>query len=171
MKYVLFLRGINVGGIKVPISDLRSYLEGMGLKAITTFLQTGNVVFESSQTFQVMKKSIEAMLNDKFCYQAFVQIYPHAVLSDIIRNYPFQRLDDEHGYVIFCENKEVINDLLSHEADIDHIIESIKSGTHVVYWRVPKGKTLDTSFSKIVMKPKYKATTTNRNINTLEKML
>lgn len=155
----------------MPMSDLRKCLEDMGLKAIKTYLQTGNVVFESSQPIEVIKKSVEATLSDNFRYQAFVQVYPYAVLSGIIHNFPFLRSDDEHGYVIFCESENVINDLISHEVDVDNQIESIKSGANVVYWRVPKGKTLGTSFSKILMKPKYKATTTNRNINTLEKML
>lgn len=171
MRYVLFLRGINVGGIKVPMSDLRDSLGDMGFEDVRTYLQTGNAVFEFSQPLELLKQSIEAMLSARFRYKASVFIYPFDVLSSAIHDFPYHRSDKEHGYVIFCENKTIINDLLSHEPDIDHEIESIKSGKHVVYWRVPKGRTLDTPFGKIIAKSKYKTLTTNRNINTLEKML
>ncbi|MCL2858815.1 MAG: hypothetical protein FWF42_03895, partial [Streptococcaceae bacterium] len=39
------------------------------------------------------------------------------------------------------------------------------------YWQVEKGKTLDTPFSKILGKKKYKEEFTSRNINTLEKIV
>ena len=41
----------------------------------------------------------------------------------------------------------------------------------IVYWRCPKGSTLDTPFSKLTSAKKYKAATTTRNLNTVEKML
>jgi DNA-binding MarR family transcriptional regulator len=41
----------------------------------------------------------------------------------------------------------------------------------VIYWKVVKGESLETPFSKIIAKAKYKKNTTVRNINTLEKMI
>jgi uncharacterized protein (DUF1697 family) len=49
--------------------------------------------------------------------------------------------------------------------------EKIAVGNTVLYWKVAKGESTDTVFSKILAKAKYKSTTTVRNINTLEKML
>jgi uncharacterized protein (DUF1697 family) len=49
--------------------------------------------------------------------------------------------------------------------------EEIAKGNSVLYWKVQKGESLNTPFSKITAKAKYKNTTTVRNINTLEKML
>jgi len=48
MKYALFLRGINVGGNKiVKMAAWRALLEERGYRDVTTYLQSGNAVFEA----------------------------------------------------------------------------------------------------------------------------
>ena len=50
MRAVLLLRAVNVGGTKVPMADLRSLLEGLGLLNVRTDLQSGNAVFDVDET-------------------------------------------------------------------------------------------------------------------------
>lgn len=171
MKYALFLRGINVGGIKVPMTELRSALAEMKLQSVQTFLQTGNVLFESSKDIATLKPAIEQALSRRFNYTAFVLLYPATVLRGIIENYPFTPNEQTHRYAIFCENQETIDELMAYKSSLDPQLEDIAAGNHVIYWRAPKGSSTDTPFSKAIAKPKYKAVTTNRNLNTLEKMV
>jgi uncharacterized protein (DUF1697 family) len=50
IKYVAFLRGINVGGKRlIKMEDLRRVVESIGLKNVRTFIASGNVLFETSQ--------------------------------------------------------------------------------------------------------------------------
>lgn len=49
MKYIAFLRGINVGKHKVPMAELKSLLENMGFKNVITLLNSGNVILEADQ--------------------------------------------------------------------------------------------------------------------------
>ena len=45
--YVALLRGINVGGKNIlPMKELTAVLEGLGLKKVQTYIQSGNVVFQ-----------------------------------------------------------------------------------------------------------------------------
>lgn len=171
MNYALFLRGINVGGIKVPMKELKECLEGLGLQEIKTYLQTGNVTFESDESAANLKPKIEQALSERFGYEAYVLLFPAGILHDVIANYPFAADDIHHRYAIFCSSDEVIKELASVADTLDGSIEAIAPGKHVLYWKVPKGSSTDTTFSKILAKPKYKATTTNRNLNTLEKMV
>ena len=47
--YVALLRGINVGGHKkVPMAELRELLTNTGLLCVRTYIQSGNIVFESA---------------------------------------------------------------------------------------------------------------------------
>jgi uncharacterized protein (DUF1697 family) len=49
-KHIALLRGINVGGRNmIPMADLRAHLETLGLTAVQSLLQSGNVVFESGR--------------------------------------------------------------------------------------------------------------------------
>ena len=48
MKYVMLLRGINVGtSVRVPMERLKTILEGAGLENVLTYLNSGNAVFDS----------------------------------------------------------------------------------------------------------------------------
>jgi uncharacterized protein (DUF1697 family) len=170
MKYAMFMRGINVGGIRVPMKELAACLGSAGMKNVRTFLQTGNVLFESDSAVGKLKVDLEKQLSREFSYAAHVLIYPAAVLVEIVEHYPFARDEGNHSYAIFCENQTVLDDLASHKDSLNSATEQIAKGSHVVFWTVPKGHTLDTPFSKILAKPKYKEVTTNRNVNTLEKM-
>ncbi len=50
-------------------------------------------------------------------------------------------------------------------------MEKVSAKGRIVYWRCPKGSTLDTPFSKLTSAKKYRVATTTRNLNTVEKML
>ena len=50
-------------------------------------------------------------------------------------------------------------------------VERIELGDGVLYWEVERGQTLHSVFGKATGKKKYKATTTNRNLRTLRKVL
>ena len=48
--YIALLRGINVGGNnKLPMKELRALLEENGLKHVQTYIQSGNIVFQSER--------------------------------------------------------------------------------------------------------------------------
>ena len=48
--HVMLLRGINVGGRNlIGMAELRSFLEGLGLDGVSTYIQSGNVVFRSGR--------------------------------------------------------------------------------------------------------------------------
>ena len=49
--YIALFRGINVGGHhKLPMRELVEILTGLDMHNIETYIQTGNVVFESQET-------------------------------------------------------------------------------------------------------------------------
>lgn len=167
-KYIAFLRGINVGNIRIKMPDLKNAFQNMGLKNATTYLQTGNVVFESEKGISEIKVILEKGLSETFHYQAFVLLYDFDILEEIVANYPFEKDENSHAYVIFVESEAVFEELTTIAESLE---EEISKGKTVLYWKVPKGESLNTPFAKITAKAKYKSTTTVRNINTLEKML
>jgi uncharacterized protein (DUF1697 family) len=167
-KYIAFLRGINVGNIQIKMPDLKIAFLEMGFKNVATYLQTGNVVFESNKNISEIKVILEKRLSETFHYQAFVLLYDFDILKEIVAKYPFQKDEGNHAYVIFVESESVFEELATIAESVN---EDIAKGDSVLYWKVPKGESLTTPFSKLTAKAKYKSTTTVRNINTLEKML
>jgi uncharacterized protein (DUF1697 family) len=169
-KYAAFLRGVNVGGRIVKMAELKTCLEKAGLKNVKTILQSGNVVFDSDETdIPKMKQQIEEVLTKTFNYPAKVQVVSIEKLRKIIQANPFADAPaDYHQYVIFIEND--LEAGLVAEAG-KQLGEEARAGQGVVYWKVQKGQTLKTPFAKLLTKSKYKAFNTNRNINTLQKIM
>lgn len=171
MRYVAFLRGINVGGRTIKIAELRSYFEEAGYGEVTTVLQTGNVIFGSTERLPALKRTIEAGLSARFNYSAHVQIYPVTKLKRIVDASPFEGGNPAtHSYVIFFE-KGLEKQLVEEASGVDPNSENIEIGDGVIYWRVLKGSTLQSDFAQYLTKARYKSFHTSRNINTLRKIV
>lgn len=171
MRYVAFLRGINVGGRTIPMAALRECCEDLGLEDVSTVLQSGNVLFRSAEGAGALKSTMEAGLGHRFDYPARVQIYTLATLQKIVDASPFFESDPRtHSYVVFFE-KGLEKKLIAEVGDGDNDVDRLEVGEGVIYWRVPKGSTLQSGFAKHLTKARYKDFHTNRNINTLRKVL
>ena len=104
-RYVALLRGINVGGRnKVPMADLRATLEGGGYDAVSTYIQSGNVLFESSRPAAGLDAHLEALIEDRFGVPIMVVVRSHRQLRAVVARAPAgfgQDPDTYHSDVIF----------------------------------------------------------------------
>ena len=168
--WVALLRGVNVGGRTVRMAELRQALEGAGFDNVETVLQSGNATFESADDAVRLKTRLEATLRERFGYDAKVQVIERDQLGKIIDAYPFGKADaSRHDYVIFLE-RGLERDLAAEDVEMS-ARERVAAGDGVVYWRVDKGSTLKSTFAKLLTKSKYRDFNTNRNLNTLRKLL
>lgn len=153
------------------MADVKACLEKSGLQNVKTVLQSGNVIFESNETdVSSLKGQIEVALTKTFNYPAKAQVLSADNLRKIIDNYPFGRAGaSQHDYVIFMENG-LENGIVKEDYKLAKD-EKVRAGTGVVYWRVDKGSTLKSNFAKLLAKPQYKDFNTNRNLNTLRKLI
>ena len=170
-KYAAFLRGVNVGGVNLKMAEVAAALTDAGFNNVRTILASGNVLLESSAKVAAVRKKAEAALRERFGYDAWTLAYDIDTVRAIVEGYPFEReVDGYQSYVTFVTDAAVLDELaaLSGKAPSD---EKIGRGNGVVYWQVPKGSTLDSTIGKTMGKPRYKASTTTRNLRTLDKVL
>lgn len=170
-EYVAFLRGVNVGGVNLKMAEVATALTEAGFGRVRTILATGNVLLESSANAATVRKKAEASLRETFGYDAWVLVYDLATLRAVVDAYPFEReVDGYQSYVTFVADAAVLDELaaLGGNAGPD---EKISRGDGVIYWQVPKGSTLDSTIGKTMGKPRYKSSTTTRNLRTLSKVL
>ena len=65
--YVVLMRGINVGGKnKVPMTELKQYLEEDGFENVMSYIQSGNIILQSSLSAEKVGDEVEALLSRKF---------------------------------------------------------------------------------------------------------
>ncbi|HEV2405968.1 MAG TPA: DUF1697 domain-containing protein, partial [Ktedonobacterales bacterium] len=69
MRYIALLRGVNVGGHVVKMERLRALFAELGLSNVRTYIQSGNVFFDTEQTDRVaLTASIEEHLRAALGY-------------------------------------------------------------------------------------------------------
>jgi uncharacterized protein (DUF1697 family) len=170
---VAFLRGVNVNGVTVKMAELRAALTDVGLAGVRTVLATGNVVFEDDGAKPAArKKQIESCLRDTFGYDAWIVLLSATELTRIVEAFPFTRDDPAiHPYVVLGSDPKTLATLHTSAPDLDPEVEAIALGTGALYWRVPKGRSTDTPFAKLLAKKQFRESTTTRNLRTLTKVL
>lgn len=167
-EYVALLRGVNVGGVNITMSDLAAVVRGLGYDDVKTVLASGNVLFTTRDAASTAKQTLESALRARFGYEAWVHVLTVDEIRTIIAAYPYPRSAERHAYVVFVVKPEVRSELLA--VELDPAIEQASAGEGVVYWSVPKGSTLDSAMGKAQSKASYKPWITTRNLNTLEKL-
>ena len=89
--YISILRGINVSGQKlIKMADLQKTYEKLGFGSITTYVQSGNVVFtEKKATPKELAASISKQIAKDFGFQVPVIVFSINTLKQIIASNPF----------------------------------------------------------------------------------
>lgn len=170
-QFAVFLRGVNVGGVNLKMAEVVTALSEAGFVTVRTILASGNVLLESTSGVATVRKKTEAALRERFGYDAWVLAYDVDTVRTVDEAYPFEREVDGHqSYVTFVADAAVLDELTA-LADNMGPSEKISRGDGVIYWQVPKGGTLDSTIGKTMGKPRYKASTTTRNLRTLAKVL
>jgi uncharacterized protein (DUF1697 family) len=106
MKYIAFLRGINVGGHKlIKMEALGKIFEGFGLQNVKTVIASGNVMFEAVRKSEaVLARQIEKGLYQELGYEVDVMLRALPEIEEMIRENPFEGVkpsDDVKMYVTF----------------------------------------------------------------------
>ena len=95
-KYISILRGINVGGNrKILMKDLKVLFERLGFSKVETYIQSGNVVFESRETdTHNLETKIQQAITETFGFNVPVIIRTADEWTESIVNNPFWKEKD-----------------------------------------------------------------------------
>ncbi|PEM53291.1 DUF1697 domain-containing protein [Bacillus wiedmannii] len=107
--YITLLRGINVGGHKViKMADLKQMFESIELKQVKTYIQSGNIVFESEKDFDFLNKRIQSEIKNVFGFDVPVMLRTHEEFINMIKRCPYEAdslLEGESIHVAFLANE------------------------------------------------------------------
>lgn len=172
--YIALLRGINVSGHKlIKMSDLKILFENCGFNYVTTYIQSGNVVFSSAITNKKEIKSIiEKAIQSTFSFDVSTLILESQELETIKNNNIFLNkhpLALKSIYFTFFDekpNQELVNELnqLHQETEFFSIAENV---IHCFY---PNGYG-NSKWNNVFFEKKLKVNCTTRNYNTVNKLI
>jgi len=168
-RYAILLRGVNVGGITVRMAELRAVLESLGFADVRTLLASGNAVVTAGFNPAELKAQTEQALRREFGYEAWVIVLPVSRVAELAGAVPYPADDPAvHAYVTFASDPAVLDELFDIGAAAG--ARQVRLGPEAVAWTVQKGSSLDSPLSKATAKPRYKSSTTTRNLRTLHKI-
>ncbi len=169
-SYAVFLRGVNVGGINIKMADLKQALKSRPFSAVKTLLASGNVVLASELPPAGVKTEFEACLRETFGYDAWVVVLSADRVAELVEACPYPADDaTTHSYVTLSSDAAILSELYDAGTALEGV-ELVRLGPEAIAWLAPAGGTLDSPFSKLSAKARYKASTTTRNLRTLIKV-
>jgi uncharacterized protein (DUF1697 family) len=172
MIYVALLRGINVGGKnKVEMKKLKATFEGSGMGHVTTYINSGNVVFtdnrrKPSRIVSVLEEAIAADLGLEI--KVLIRDFP--AIKKVIKALPKQWTNDASMRcdVMFLWERFDRKDVLE-ELTIKPEIEDVKYVPGAVIWRVDRANVTRSRIYKMIGTDLYRGMTI-RNCNTVRKL-
>lgn len=106
--YAALLRGVNLGALnRMKMPELRALVEGLGCTDVSTYLQSGNVVFRSDRAAGALAKSIEQGIGSELGLDIPVVIRSRRQLEQLVAGNPFGRPKEKENtlYVTFLAEK------------------------------------------------------------------
>lgn len=88
--YIAMLRGVNVGGHKAPMAELKAMCENLGLVEVRTYIQSGNVIFKAGKgSPATLCGKIETRFHKEFGFSSPVILRTPEEMKDAIGKNPF----------------------------------------------------------------------------------
>ncbi len=173
MKYVALLRGVNVGGNAIiKMADLKLSVERMGFTNVRTYIQSGNVIFESEEknTANITNK-LEGSLRENFQVDTRVVVRSLPQLKKMVSEAPDQwnTGNNLRCYVAFIREPVAVKDAIR-EFELRDGVDSIQPGEGVIYMSTLLSGLTKSKLTKIIAKKVYQDITI-RNYNTVRKLL
>lgn len=172
-RYVALLRGINVGGRnKISMADLRGIFEDADFRNVSTYIQSGNVAFESGEARAELESRIEALLTERLESPPVVVVRSHRQLRSIVVDAPAEfvsRTDDHHRDVVFLKAPLTAQRAM-HVVQLRDGVDDAWPGPGVVYFSRLIAQKTKSKMNRIVGTPEYRLMTI-RNWATTSQML
>ena len=171
--YLALLRGINVGGRNpVAMADLRAAFEDAGHRSVSTYIQTGNVLFDTDAPSASLEDELEAVLERRFGFPLVVVVRSHRQLRSVVTKAPDgfgSAPDTYHSDVIFLKGG-----LTSRRAmgvvQLREGVDRAWAGSGVLYFERLSARRTASRMSSIVGTPEYQRMTI-RSWTTTTKLL
>ena len=172
MRYVAFLRAINVGGHTVRMEALRRHFESFGATNVETFIASGNVIFDTTRrNATALERAIEDHLETAlgFPVGTFLRTLPE--LAAVAAHAPFPEsefIKSATMYVAFLKT-EPGNDARAAIAKLRNPVDDLALHKRELYWlrrnHVGESRLQQGSFEKSKV-----GDATTRNVTTVRKL-
>lgn len=172
MKYVALLRGINVGGKNmIKMETLRATFGSLGFENVKTYINSGNVIFETVKTADgELAQKIRGEIRKDFDFDISVMVRSNDEFTKLIANNPFEgKFENEKDLHVFFLAEPLSPEqtalLLANECENEMFAIT---GREIYY--LLRISILDSVLGKGFIDKKLKVPATARNWRTVKKL-
>lgn len=172
MKFVALLRGINVGGNnRVPMAELKVCFEKVGFKNVVTYINSGNVIFESTETrLKKLVDTCEEAIEKQFGFKVVCSVISASDLRDAVEHAPkWWNVGEAKHNAIFVIAPKTADEIMQEVGEAKPEYEKVAAYGQLIFWSAPIETFSRTRYSKIVGSRAYQSVTI-RNANTTLKL-
>jgi uncharacterized protein (DUF1697 family) len=132
--WVALLRGVNVGGVKVPMAPLKAVAEKAGYERVKTYIASGNLLFASGESEAAIRDKLEGLIEQEFGRRIGVLVRSADELAEVSKHNPYAGHPGKWTVAIFVD-RPLSLDGLRHQDD-----EQVALGKRAVYAWYPRGQ-------------------------------
>ncbi len=173
-QYLVLLRGINVGGKNIiKMADLKASFEEMGFSNVVTYIQSGNVVFQSDDKDKTaLTTRIEKGLSKRFNINAKVVVISQKELAGIVKSAPegFGKEEKKFRYDIIFLMEPLTPKEAMKSVSVREGVDTAHAGKQALYFSRLISRASQSYLTKIIGMPVYQNMTI-RNWNTTTRLL
>ena len=173
-QYAALLRGINVGGKNlIRMVELKACFEAQGFENVSTYIQSGNVIFGAKETARTkLTSQVEDALSKAFNYKSRVVVRSYKEMKAIVAHAPQDFGSDPATYrydVIFLKEPLTAARAMKSVTTKEGVDQAF-AGKGVLYFSRLISKATQSHLIRIITMPVYQSMTI-RNWNTTTKLL
>ena len=168
-RHVALLRAINVGGRNpVPMAQLREVFELLGCTHVRTYIQSGNVVFDTRSRSTGLEATIATALEQRFGFEIPVVLRSHAAFRSIVDDAPsgFGQSPDTYHSDVAVLKAPLTSEQAMRAVSVREGVDEVWPGNGVVYFQRLSARRTESRMSKIAGSAEYRSMTI-RNWNTI----
>lgn len=174
MKYILLLRGIHVGGKnKAKMDELKGQLAALGFFNVVSYINSGNLIFESGLEVQTIKEQIRQMLAERYPFEilfALIDAESYAKAFTDLPDWWYGELARRD--VLFFTGEVARDSMVEDISQMKLHSEAVHFTDIGVFWgKFDEKEYLRTAYHKQLGSKVYYKQITIRNGNTAEKIL
>ncbi|MAW94150.1 MULTISPECIES: DUF1697 domain-containing protein [unclassified Leeuwenhoekiella] len=171
-KTIALLRGINVGGHRIiKMADLKKLMNGLGFKKVITYIQSGNILFDSpaKAKYDEIADRIKRGIQTQFGFDVPVVVLDAKKLEEAVAQNPFKDADLSQLHITFLSEEPAVakqNNIKT----VDFTPDAFAIQGSFIFLKID-GSYHKTKFSNAFFEKKLDRTATTRNWKTVLKLL
>ena len=169
--YIALLRGVNLGGHrKVPMAELRALAQELGYARVRTYIQSGNLIFQSDKAARALQGELEQAIAGRFGCDVPVAIRTPGEIEAVLREAPFEDADGAVVYVFFAVEEPAAQRVREIPQALPSTEDECRAAASHVYVRYHHGVHLS-PLSNTWLERRLGVPLTARSISTVRRLL